>query len=116
MHLLASTHVRALLAFVLLVPIGCGGAEPTGATCPSGSTLTYENFGKSFFSSNCNRCHGKAETPYFNTQREIQAAIDEIDRTAASGPDATNTSMPEDKGIPESDRKKLGEWLACGAP
>jgi hypothetical protein len=117
MRLVTPTHVHVLLTFVLLVPLGCGGAgEPTGSTCPSGSTLTYENFGQSFFASNCNRCHGNAEIPHFSTQQQIQSVIDQIDRTAAAGPAATNTSMPEDTDLPETDRRKLGEWLACGAP
>jgi len=41
-------------------------------------------------------------------------AKDEIDRAAASGPNATNTYMPDDADLSDDDRKKLGEWLACG--
>lgn len=111
-------HVKAFSILALLFPLGCGDGlgDPTGSTCPTDSTLTYENFGQSFFSNNCLRCHASTETPHFNTQQEIQAEIEEIDRAAASGPNGTNTFMPEDKDIPEADRKKLGEWLACGAP
>jgi hypothetical protein len=118
MHSLGQTCFKALSVFLLLVPLACGEGlgDPTGSTCPTGSTLTYENFGQSFFSSNCNRCHASTQSPHFNSQQEIQAELEEIDRAAASGPDATNTFMPEDRDIAEADRKKLGEWLACGAP
>lgn len=98
--------------------IGCAQTslgDPTGATCPSNSTLTYENFGKAFFAKNCLECHANKNAPSFNTQEEIQADTDRIDRAAASGPDATNTYMPEDGDVSDADRTKLGEWLACGA-
>jgi len=98
--------------------VGCGQGglgDPTGATCPSNSTLTYENFGRTFFATNCLECHSSKESPHFNTLEQIQAAKDLIDRAAASGPNATNTYMPEDGEVSDADRTKLGEWLACGA-
>jgi len=101
-----------------LATAGCGQnglGDPTGATCPTNSTLTYDNFGKAFFAANCLECHASKQTPHFNTQEEIQAAKDEIDRAAASGPDATNTYMPDEGDVSDADRTKLGEWLACGA-
>lgn len=90
--------------------------DPTGATCPSNSTLTYDNFGKAFFDNNCNSCHGKTQGPSFSTQQEIQDNKTAIDRAAASGPNGTNTYMPDDGDVSDADRKKLGEWLACNAP
>jgi len=97
---------------------GCadGLGDPTGSVCPTDSTLTYENFGQAFFEKNCLSCHESQESPHFTTQSQIQAYANDIDRAAASGPDGTNTYMPEDGDVAESDRKKLGEWLACGAP
>jgi len=103
----------------LVLPVACGQnslGDATGSSCPSKSTLTYDNFGKAFFDTNCNSCHGNAQSPSFGTQEEIQANASAIDRAAASGPNATNTYMPDDGDVSDSDRKKLGEWLACGAP
>ena len=102
----------------LTLPVACGQnslGDPSGSTCPANSTLTYDNFGKAFFATNCNTCHGKTQSPSFDTQEQIQASAVDIDRAAASGPKATNTYMPDDGDVSDADRKKLGEWLACGA-
>lgn len=107
-----------LLLLAAAASVACaqnGLGDPTGAPCPTNSTLTYENFGKAFFQANCLECHASKESPPFNTQEQIQAAKDDIDRAAASGPNATNTYMPDDGDVSDADRKKLGEWLACGA-
>lgn len=104
---------------IALVAASCGGAEATGSTCPTGSTLTYETFGKTFIGSNCSRCHstsGRKQSPLFDTVEQIRAHRAEIDREAAAGPNAVNDDMPDDGDIAESERRKLGEWLACGAP
>jgi hypothetical protein len=77
--------------------------------------LTYQNFGKAFIDGNCVGCHNR-QSPTLTTQAEVQAARDAIDRSAAAGPNATNTIMPKDHDVPVADRLKLGEWLACGAP
>ena len=105
---------------ITIAAVACsssGGA--TGSTGPTDSTLTYENFGKAFREANCTKCHsasGRGESPLLDSVTAIRAASSEIDKEAAAGPDATNTSMPEDGDVAESERKKLGEWLACGAP
>jgi hypothetical protein len=99
----------------------CGGDElgdPTGSTCPTDSTLTYAEFGRAFFQNNCLSCHGagRGESPTLESLDDIKANKSLIDRAAAAGPDAVNTFMPEDGSVPESERRKLGEWLACDAP
>lgn len=99
----------------------------SGAVCPDGgSDLTYDNFGKDFFSAYCVSCHASTLTGAarvgapanhdFDTLAGIRAQIDHIDETTAAGPSATNTSMPPSGGPTEAERTKLGEWLACGAP
>jgi mono/diheme cytochrome c family protein len=107
------------LSLAALLP-GCGEeeGEPTGSTCPDDSTLTYESFGQAFFATNCLSCHGSGgpESPKFDTVEQIRSNSAEIDRQAAAGPDATNTFMPETGSVATEERKKLGEWLACGAP
>jgi hypothetical protein len=108
-----------LVSALAIVATACGQnglGDATGATCPTGSTLTYENFGKAFFDHNCNDCHASKESPHFTSQAVIQANRSDIDRAAASGPNATNTYMPDDGDLSDAERKKLGEWLACGAP
>ena len=100
----------------------------TGAECPSGGTqLTYENFGKDFFSKYCLSCHSESKTGTarngapadhnFDKLADIQLLAAHIDQNAGSGPKATNTDMPRGSGPKpdEAERKKLSEWLACGA-
>ena len=96
----------------------------SGATCPEGSTLTYDNFGKKFFSDYCLSCHsskvtgnarmGAPDDHDFDTVAEIDLMAEHIDQTAAFGPDSENDAMPFSGSKPTDDeRKKLGEWLAC---
>lgn len=98
---------------------GCGSdlGDSSGSTCPSDSTLTYESFGQNFIQTYCLACHadGGKESPALSTLAEVQAHRDEIDRAAAAGPNGVNTYMPEGAAVPEAERRKLGEWLACGA-
>lgn len=111
---------------------GCGGEEdvfgdPTGSTCPQGSTLTYNNFGKAFMEQYCTRCHSSELTGSarngapsfhdFDTLPGIKAVSDHIDETTAAGPSSTNEGMPEDGAKPTlMERQQLGEWIACGMP
>jgi mono/diheme cytochrome c family protein len=120
---------RALLLVVLLA--GCDEplfGPPTESTCPDDQTLTYENFGKKFMEDYCVECHdskkmgddrqGATSFHDFDTLFGIEAVHEHIDLTTASGPAATNTSMPPD-GEPtpsEAERKQLGEWIACDMP
>ena len=98
----------------------------TGSTCPS-EPPTYANFGMAFLDTYCTRCHSSeltgsgrhgAPTGYdwdmIETVREYAAVIDKM---AASGPVATNMTMPPGDPRPTlEERARLGEWLACGAP
>ena len=109
---------------------GCGGEEeifgpPTQSTCPDGSTLTYNNFGKPFMEKYCTRCHsselvgaarhGAPSFHDFDTLFGIKAVSDHIDETTAAGPAAVNDGMPNDGAQPtRAERFQLGEWIACG--
>lgn len=107
--------MRRMLAIGLLVLFGCNSSG-SGATCPTSSTLTYDNFGRQFFASYCDRCHTSREGPTLNSLAAIRANSTAIDNAAAAGPSATNTSMPEGSPQPtNAERLQLGEWLACGA-
>ncbi len=117
--------VRPFLGLALFVVAGagvsaCGDAtgQATGSTCPSDSALTYDNFGQAFFQTNCLVCHGSngPQSPKYDTVEQIRANSSNIDKAAAAGPAAVNTVMPNTGSVAETERRKLGEWLACGAP
>jgi uncharacterized membrane protein len=115
------SHARfasLLLATASLVACGSGPGDSTGSACPTDSTLTYANFGQAFMQSHCLACHSAAgpESPKLDTLTQVQAVKGDIDRSAAAGPSGVNTYMPEGSSVPEAERRKLGEWLACGAP
>lgn len=124
--------IATLLAAALLSP-ACGGGEdggePTGATCPSGSTVTYSNFGETFFGTYCTGCHsseltgadrhGAPADHNFDSLEGIRAEVEHIELAAAGGPDAVNDEMPPstaDDFPSEAERLQLGEWLACDTP
>lgn len=114
-----TTHIASvLLATASLVACGSGPGDSTGSTCPSDSTLTYANFGQAFMQSHCLACHSASgpESPKLDTIAQIRASSGDIDRSAAAGPNAVNTFMPEGSSVDEAERRKLGEWLKCGAP
>lgn len=100
---------------------------PSGAECAEGSTLTWDNFGKGFMETYCTRCHATSVTGAarqgapsdhnFETAALVRMQIEHIDGQTAAGPDSVNTEMPIGSPTPtEDERRKLGEWLACGAP
>lgn len=117
------------LAIALLAG-GCNTVllgPPTQSVCPPDSTLTYVNFGQPFMTNYCIQCHssklmgpdrmGAPLLHDFDTLYGIQPFVSHIDETTASGPAATNTSMPMAPPAPsQAEREMLGEWLACGIP
>jgi hypothetical protein len=118
--------MRAALSFTLLALLtllaGCGFETLDEASCPpGGTTLTYENFGRSFFAAHCNRCHsapvgdreGAPEGYVFSTHAEVRAQADRIFARSAGD----NVSMPPGPDDPPLEaRQSLAVWLACGAP
>jgi mono/diheme cytochrome c family protein len=98
------------------VLVGCGAETIDEHPCPPGNTLTYENFGKQYFQAQCVRCHGGPNgysSRSFTTVEAIRSDRERIYANAA-GPNVTMPPGPDDP--PESERKKLADWLACGAP
>lgn len=103
------------IALLLACVTGCT-SSPTSTgiatvTCPTDSTLTYENFGSAFMTDNCLSCHTSQEQPHLNTQALIQTNASRILQEAVY----TN-AMPQDGDLTTAERQTLGEWLACGAP
>jgi uncharacterized membrane protein len=129
--------VSALAVAVALVAglgvAGCSGEDPpkvamsnssSGSTCPPGTTLTYDNFGRTFFASYCTRCHSSekvaadrdgAPTGYdWDVYESIAQHGDLIDAMAAGGPRQINRTMPPGEPRPsDAERRELGRWLAC---
>ncbi len=128
-----------LLGFVLATTMAHGGhgcchdeavlGPPTETECPPTSTLTYENFGKAFMEDFCTNCHsstkvgedrnGATKDHDFDTLLGIRQVANHIDQTAAIGPASANRNMPpedETSQPADSDRERLAEWIACGAP
>lgn len=100
---------------------------PTGSTCPVDSTLTWDTFGREFMTTYCTRCHsesidgpdrqGAPKDHNFDAAAQVREQMEHVDESAAAGPDAVNMGMPLGDPTPtEEERRKLGEWLACGAP
>jgi mono/diheme cytochrome c family protein len=106
------------LAASVVLACGSGPGDATGSTCPTTQTLTYENFGQAFMQAHCSACHSAngPESPKLDTVEQIRANKGDIDKSAAAGPNGVNTYMPESGSVSDADRRKLGEWLACGAP
>jgi hypothetical protein len=121
--------MRAAL-FIVLLASACEKpvfGPPTQSTCPDDSQLTYESFGKPFMEKYCTECHsstkrgddrmGAPTFHDFDTLFGIMADSDHIDETSAAGPAAVNEGMPQDGPFPTLlERRKLGEWIACGMP
>jgi hypothetical protein len=113
-----AAHLLLALAIATALLAACSyGTTIDEHPCPpGGTTLTYENFGDKFFSTNCVRCHGAANgysSRSFTTIDDIRASRDRIFVNAAADNDAM---PPGPDGPSQDDRNKLAEWLACGAP
>lgn len=121
--------VQRLFSAALLFSLGCGGSaetgQPTGASCDS--DLTYTADIEPFMQKYCVRCHAK-DVPLeqrhgapgdhnFDSEQGVLANAAHIAHEAASGPDATNRSMPPDGAKPSTaERALLGSYLACQTP
>ena len=96
-----------------------------GLTCPTGSWLTYENFGQGFMIRNCTSCHhadlgegaraGAPITVNLDTLDGILIWREKIFATTTNPPSQGN-SMPPSNTVRAGERNALEEWLACGAP
>jgi hypothetical protein len=112
-----------LLSIVFLA--ACGGS-PTGAECPTTDPPTYDNFGQAFVDEYCIACHshdsanrhGAPADQNYDSEDEIISHVVDMDEQAASGPAATNSSMPDLSGPVHdaptmAERIQLGQFLAC---
>ena len=110
---------------ILLLAAACTGS-PTGSTCPTDNPPTYASFGQHFFETYCNGCHsanaasrhGAPADQNYDTEADIKKHASDIDEQAASGPNGTNTSMPDLSGPVRmqpsmAEGVQLGQFLAC---
>ena len=108
-------------------PAAVKSGVPTDATCPPNSTLTYDGWALGFFENYCLRCHSKElgqgqrnGAPLNYNWDDLDSVRDhapELDLMAAASSTVVNTTMPlTPPNPPVSERRRLGEWLACGAP
>jgi len=107
--------------FVAMVVAACAGACGSKSIeehpCPpGGTTLTYRNFGEAFFTSYCVYCHGGANGYSSRSFTTLEAIRSNRERIFLNSADDNTTMPPGPNDPPESERQKLGEWLACGAP
>jgi hypothetical protein len=135
LQVLRDRRARRAFAVGVVALLGCSGDpsegernEPSGATCPPNSALTYDNFGRAFMDAYCTRCHssmlqgaernGAPSDHDFDTLLWLRATdTRHIDEMAAAGPAHVNTAMPPSDPRPStSEREQLGEWLACEMP
>ncbi len=90
--------------------------------CPPGNVVGYDNFGGPFMLTYCTGCHssdlqgdlrrGAPPDVNFDTLGDIRKRAARIWTRAADG----NATMPPAGSPKELERRRLGEWLACGAP
>ena len=117
--------MKSFLALALSLA-ACGSGSPTGSACPTDNPPTYASFGQQFFTTYCTGCHSatasnRHDAPgsqNYDTEADVIRHAAEIDETAAKGPDATNTIMPELGGTvtrkpTDAEREMLGQYLAC---
>lgn len=134
---------NAFLCLALLAALSCTNEEPaepgeneselphieglsSGASCPEGSELTYDSFGRDFVGKYCLRCHTRSLTAPdrvapegrdFDDPAAIRMNALVIDQQAASGPLGNHNNMPPNEPFPAMlERQRLGQWLACGVP
>jgi hypothetical protein len=104
---------------ILALLAACADGADTGADpCAEAYVVTYETFGASFFTENCQACHASTQTDregapddvVFDSAADAWRRKDAILARAASEP----PTMPPLGGTTEADRRKLRDWLLCG--
>jgi uncharacterized membrane protein len=100
--------------------------------CPTSSALTFRSFGDGFLRTWCTGCHssslpedqrqgapgdvnfdsGARYKPH--AQAVYERAV--LEAHAAAADPKSASPMPPAGVVPEADRRRLSEWIACGSP
>jgi len=96
---------------------------PTNLNCPTGSSLTYENFGEGFMLTNCTSCHARSLEDGNRAGAPVKYNFDKPEDIANQrgliryiAADPKTARMPPAGRVSELDQKRLLEWIDCGAP
>ena len=109
---------RGAILFVLAAS-ACAMDPELDAFCAESPVVTWDNFGSSFVTENCQTCHAQAsenrngapKNVVFDTEEETLAWSDRIlDRVASDTP-----TMPPQGGVTDDDREFVDVWLSCAA-
>lgn len=118
---MSARRLRPLVLVAAFLLTECAYTTIESYQCPTGSTVTYANFGSNFMDQYCQRCHGSLSPDrqgapgefIFDTRAQVVQHRARIFVRSAAG----NDSMPPGPNDPSMDeRNRLAEWLACGAP
>jgi len=135
-----SAALAVVVGAVATLAVACGGSDasksgngagatPTpgtlqARTCPSGSPLTYADFGEPFFTDWCTGCHSSGLTTLAARQNApLGVDFDSIggirewqDQIFLEAADDHALMPPGGVTLDTSLRFSLGDWLACGTP
>lgn len=106
-----------------------GSAAPPLPACPPNSPLGHRSFGAGFLRTWCTGCHsstlaaddrqGAPVDVNFDTaalyRPHARAVYERAVLEAAADPSSASP-MPPAGVVPEADRRRLAEWIACGSP
>src|SRR5262245_66555115 len=108
-HLMIAARALTFLVGVSCLPTGCKDdhpeltGTPTESVCPTTQTLTYANFGQTFFNGYCQRCHastvtgaarkGAPDDHVFDQVEDIRLLHDHFDELAAAGTSEVNAVL-----------------------
>lgn len=115
-----------LAPYAAELPVGTIDSADTfvpGRACPPDSSLSWDNFGQRFMERHCTHCHSadlsgdvaRSDAPAvvdLDTVEGVRAWTLRVYERAADD----NSGMPPSGSVSQSDRRALGDWLACGAP
>lgn len=100
-----------------------------GPNCPPDNPLTFRSFGAGFLRTWCTGCH--SSTLPANDRQDAPEGVDfdglalfqphakeVLERAVleAQKPPESASPMPPAGLVPEADRKRLAQWIECGAP
>jgi uncharacterized membrane protein len=93
-----------------------GPGSDTAAACTPDPDYTWETFGAAFVAGRCQGCHGSGSTARygapesltFDDEAEVRVLREAVLRTVL-----TDTTMPPGGGLTDTEKERLGRWLAC---